>query len=151
VAIQHVGHASSLVLRLMIPSPGVQTYKWTTNEHVYCANHGPSYPCTRSAQSPWCHALCGDSSTVPLTLHQVLERKAPRSTQTLGAFCPRSKRCRHPRRATDTSPPSRVKNITFTNPKASGAYARVHALPRLFVSCASRVLREWRDHTPSQL
>jgi hypothetical protein len=26
-----------------------------------------------------------------------------------------------PRRATDTSPPSRVKNITFTNPKASGA------------------------------
>ena len=36
-----------------------------------------------------------------------------------------------PRRATDASPPSRVKNITFTNPKASGAYARVHALPRL--------------------
>jgi carboxypeptidase D len=27
------------------------------------------------------------------------------------------------RRATDISPPSRVKNITFTNPKASGAYA----------------------------
>jgi hypothetical protein len=53
------------------------------------------------------------------------------------------------RRATDTSPPSRVKNITFTNPKASGAYARVLALPRLFVSCASRVLREWRDLTPS--
>jgi hypothetical protein len=38
------------------------------------------------------------------------------------------------RRATDTSPPSRVKNITFTNPKASGAHARVHALSRLFVS-----------------
>jgi hypothetical protein len=55
------------------------------------------------------------------------------------------------RRATDTSAPSRVKNITFTNPKASGAYARVHVLPRLFVSCTSRVLREWRDHTPSQL
>jgi hypothetical protein len=58
-----------------------------------------------------------------------------------------------PRRAsaTDTSPPSRVKNITFTNPKASGAYASVHALLRLFVSCSSRVLRGWRDHTPSQL
>ena len=27
------------------------------------------------------------------------------------------------RRATDTSPPSKVKNITFTNPKASGAYS----------------------------
>jgi hypothetical protein len=55
------------------------------------------------------------------------------------------------RRATDTSPPSRVKNITFTNPKASGASAKVHALSRLFISCTSRVLREWRDHTPSQL
>jgi hypothetical protein len=57
------------------------------------------------------------------------------------------------RRAADTSPPSRVKNITFTNPKASGAYARVHALPRLFVSLAFtfRVLRGWRDHTPSRL
>ena len=27
------------------------------------------------------------------------------------------------RRAIDTSPSSKVKNITFTNPKASGAYA----------------------------
>ena len=33
------------------------------------------------------------------------------------------------RRATDTSSP-RVKNITFTNTKASGAYARVHAFTR---------------------
>jgi hypothetical protein len=57
-----------------------------------------------------------------------------------------------PRRAARaTSPPARVKNITFTNPKASGAYPRVHALPRLFVSCASRVLREWRGLTPNQL
>ena len=55
------------------------------------------------------------------------------------------------RRATDTSPPSRVKNITFANPEASGGCARVHALPRRFASCVSRVLREWRDHTPSQL
>jgi len=55
------------------------------------------------------------------------------------------------RRATDTSPPSRVKNITFTNPKASGACARVHTLPHLLVSCASRVLREWCDHPPGQL
>jgi hypothetical protein len=55
------------------------------------------------------------------------------------------------RRATDTSPPSRVKNITFTNPKASGAYARVHTLPHLLVSCASRVLREWYDHPRGQL
>jgi hypothetical protein len=47
-----------------------------------------------------------------------------------------------PRRSTDASPP-RVKNITFTNPKASGEYARVYALPRRFVSCTSRVLREW--------
>jgi carboxypeptidase D len=31
------------------------------------------------------------------------------------------------RRATETSTPSGVKNITFSNPKASGAYARVHA------------------------
>jgi carboxypeptidase D len=38
-----------------------------------------------------------------------------------------------PRRAADISPPSRVKNITFTNPKASGAYVRVHVLP-LFLS-----------------
>jgi len=37
----------------------------------------------------------------------------------------------NPRRATDTSPPSRVKNITFTNPKASSAYARAHAIPIL--------------------
>ena len=29
------------------------------------------------------------------------------------------------RRATDGSAPPRVKNITFTNPKASGAYARI--------------------------
>lgn len=55
------------------------------------------------------------------------------------------------RRAENTSPPSRVKNITFTNPKASSAYARVHMLLRLFVLRASRVLREWSDHTPSQL
>jgi hypothetical protein len=33
------------------------------------------------------------------------------------------------RRATDTSAPPRVKNITFSNPKASGAYAWVHVLP----------------------
>ena len=32
------------------------------------------------------------------------------------------------RRATDTSAPSGVKNITFSNPRASGAYAWVHAL-----------------------
>ena len=35
------------------------------------------------------------------------------------------------RRAADTSSPPRVKNITFSNPKASRAYARVHALHRL--------------------
>jgi hypothetical protein len=60
----------------------------------------------------------------------------------------------NPRRATDTSPPSSVKNITFTNPKASGAYARAHAFTRtpVFLSHrALRLLREWRDHTPSQL
>jgi hypothetical protein len=33
------------------------------------------------------------------------------------------------RRATDTSAPPRVKNITFSNPRASGAYAWVHVLP----------------------
>lgn len=40
-----------------------------------------------------------------------------------------------PHRATDISisPASRVKNITFTNPRASGAFPRVHALP-LFLS-----------------
>ncbi len=37
------------------------------------------------------------------------------------------------RRATDTSPPSRVKNITFNNPEASGACARFHTLPHLRV------------------
>ncbi len=56
-----------------------------------------------------------------------------------------------PRRAADTSPPSRVKNITFNNPKASSACSKVHALPRLFVSCVSRLLREWYDPPPSQL
>ena len=55
------------------------------------------------------------------------------------------------RRATDTSPPSRVKNITFTNPKASGAYTSFHALYHLLISHTSRVLREWRGHTPSRL
>ena len=55
------------------------------------------------------------------------------------------------RRATNTPPSARVKNITFTNPKASGAYATIHALPLLSASCASRVLREWLGHTPSQL
>ena len=37
--------------------------------------------------------------------------------------------------ATDTSPPSRVQNITFTNPKASGTYyarPRFHGLPPFF-------------------
>jgi carboxypeptidase D len=38
------------------------------------------------------------------------------------------------RRDAAPSPPSRVKNITFTNPMASGAYARVHALPPFFLS-----------------
>ncbi len=38
-----------------------------------------------------------------------------------------------PRRAADTSPPSRVKNITFNNPEASGACARFHTLPHLRV------------------
>jgi hypothetical protein len=37
------------------------------------------------------------------------------------------------RRATDTSPPSRVKNITFTNPKASSAYSR--APPSFCLMC----------------
>jgi hypothetical protein len=57
------------------------------------------------------------------------------------------------RRATDTSPPSRVKNITFTNPKASGASARAQGprAPPSLSHGASRVLREWCDHTPSQL
>ena len=32
------------------------------------------------------------------------------------------------RRATDTSSPPRVKNITFSNPNASRAYARAHTL-----------------------
>jgi hypothetical protein len=41
----------------------------------------------------------------------------------------------HPRRATETSTPSGVKNITFSNPKASGAYARVHALFVFFTHC----------------
>ena len=57
----------------------------------------------------------------------------------------------NPRRAAVVSPSSGVKNITFKNPRASGAYTRVHALPRLFVSCSSRVLRRWHDLTPSQL
>ena len=56
-----------------------------------------------------------------------------------------------PRRATETSPPSGVKNITFTNPKASGAYARAHVFPRSSVSSSSRVLRGWCIHTSSQL
>lgn len=35
------------------------------------------------------------------------------------------------RRSADTSAHSRVKNITFSNPKASRAYARVHPLSSL--------------------
>ena len=54
------------------------------------------------------------------------------------------------RRATDTSPPSRVKNITFNDPKASGACARAqgprfmrspvsssHAFPDFYVNGAT--------------
>lgn len=48
------------------------------------------------------------------------------------------------RRATDTSAPSRVKNITFSNPKASGAYdwstcflSLSHALPEFWVNGAT--------------
>ena len=44
---------------------------------------------------------------------------------------------------TDGAAP-RVKNITFTNPKASGAYARISYAS---LSCVFRVLREW--HIPS--
>ena len=55
------------------------------------------------------------------------------------------------RRATGTSPPSSVKNITFTNPKASGAYTGVHVAPPSFVSFASRFLRGWRGLTASRL
>ena len=47
-------------------------------------------------------------------------------------------------RSADTSAPSRVKNITFSNPKASRAYARVHAplsllhtLPEFYVNGAT--------------
>jgi len=39
------------------------------------------------------------------------------------------------RRATETSTPSGVKNITFSNPKASGAYARVHTSFVFFSHC----------------
>jgi hypothetical protein len=50
------------------------------------------------------------------------------------------------RRAADTSSPPRVKNITFSNPKASRAYARAHAL--LSSSHAVfRVLRKWRNYS----
>src|SRR5260370_26532542 len=55
------------------------------------------------------------------------------------------------RRAPDTSPPSREKNITSTNPKASGAHTRVHTLPHLLVSCAPRLLPECTDHPQDQL
>ena len=53
------------------------------------------------------------------------------------------------RRAADTSGPSSVKNITFSNPKASGALSQQGS--PLLVSCASRVLREWRGHSSGQL
>jgi hypothetical protein len=39
------------------------------------------------------------------------------------------------RRAAEVSTPSGVKNITFSNPKASGAYARVHASFVFFSHC----------------
>ena len=56
------------------------------------------------------------------------------------------------RRAADTSASPGVKNITFTNPLASSAYTRVHALSiRLSVSCAFRVLRGWYKNTLSGL
>jgi hypothetical protein len=49
------------------------------------------------------------------------------------------------RRATETPTPSGVKNITFSNPKASGAYARLHAFTHhsSFFLIAFRVLRGW--------
>jgi hypothetical protein len=56
------------------------------------------------------------------------------------------------RRAADTSASPGVKNITFTNPMASSAYTRVHALYiRLSVSCAFRVLRGRYKNTLSGL
>jgi hypothetical protein len=44
------------------------------------------------------------------------------------------------RRAAETSTPSGVKNITFSNPKASGVYAMI---VRRFFLIAFRVLRGW--------
>ena len=48
---------------------------------------------------------------------------------------------RNARRATDTSATGGVKNITFSNPKASRACTSAYMPPNHFVSCVFRVLR----------
>lgn len=55
------------------------------------------------------------------------------------------------RRATDKPAPSIVRHIAFSNPRASRAYSGVHALLIFLVSCAFRILREWRDPSARQL
>jgi hypothetical protein len=143
-----------LMLRPMIPSLRVETYKWTGNEHLYWRTMA------RLSRALALLSLLGGTLFVGTAARTVGPSLRSLNAKRLEA----AKRWEHSARgrngaarggdtsrATDTSPASRVKNITFTNPKASGAYARVYALPRLFVSRASRVLREWRDHTPSQL
>lgn len=49
------------------------------------------------------------------------------------------------RRAAEASTPSGVKNITFSNPKASGAYARVHASFFFFFSLRSEFYVDGRS------
>jgi carboxypeptidase D len=68
--------------------------------------------------------LCGTLLLEPVAARDT----SPRSLNTKRLEALKLRESANARRATDTSAPSGVKNFTFTNPKASGAYAGIHAL-----------------------
>ena len=142
----------------MNPSLGVETYKYTGDEYIYGGLRTMARLMARLSRALVLLSLLGGTLFVGTAAAARATDPSLRSLKRLDAVkrWEYSARGRNgpsadPRRSTETSTPSRVKNITFTNTRASGEYAWARTLPRLFVSRASRVLRKWRNHTPSQL
>jgi hypothetical protein len=118
-----VNYATSLIPRsfpLFCVQCGERSIKWTGNQHTDCANHDPSRQDT---------LICATIFSGPVVaLHPPLRPLNTKHVEAVKHWEMSTRRAgANARRATETSTLSGVKNITSSNPKASGAYARVHA------------------------
>lgn len=125
-------------VRRRLPSHGVESYKVDRQYNIGLLNIGTMIRLSHALALALFGLLCGTLVSEPVTARDTSQRSSSakrREAAKRWEEAVHGNDARNARRATDTPAPAGVKNITFSNAKASRACTS--AYPLSFVSCAA--------------